>query len=98
MVALVQRHGIGMTVETIKAFLNLSDSAKPDVAQDGMVRRRMTGYKGHGTKVYFNSEFVEVLTRRTNETPVYCGLADPHGQAWTALRPPPKSKSYPLLT
>lgn len=70
--------GIGMTVDTIKAFLNLSDSSKPD-APAGMAKRRMTGYKGHGTKVYFNSESVEVLTHRQNDSPVYCKLDDPKG-------------------
>ncbi|MFO0882783.1 MAG: ATP-binding protein [Pirellulales bacterium] len=71
--------GIGMTEETIKAFLNLSDSSKPDSAPAGMSKRRMTGYKGHGTKVYFNSESVEVLTRRANDPPIYCKLNDPKG-------------------
>src|SRR5205809_583068 len=47
--------GLGMTYETIKSFLNLSDSTKPGAPPSGMLQRRMTGYKGHGTKVYFNS-------------------------------------------
>jgi len=71
--------GVGMTKETIKAFLNLSDSSKPDIAPPGMSKRRMTGYKGHGTKVYFNSESVEVLTCRVNDPPIYCKLDDPKG-------------------
>ncbi|MFO0906458.1 MAG: ATP-binding protein [Pirellulales bacterium] len=71
--------GIGMNAETIKSFLNLSDSSKPATAPVGMVKRRMTGYKGHGTKVYFNSESVEVLSRIENELPVYCRLNDPRG-------------------
>lgn len=71
--------GIGMTANSIKSFLNLSDSIKPDAAPAGMVQRRMTGYKGHGTKVYYNSEGVEVLTRHASEPPVYCKLDDPRG-------------------
>ena len=54
--------GIGMNKESVKAFLNLSDSSKPTAPPRGMPVRRMTGYKGHGTKVYFNSEAVEIVT------------------------------------
>lgn len=80
--------GMGMTVETIKSFLNLSDSSKPDDAPAGMVKRRMTGYKGHGTKVYFNSEYVEVLTRHASEPPIYCKLDDPRGNLSEGNIPP----------
>jgi hypothetical protein len=79
--------GIGMTAEGIKSFLNLSDSQKPD-APSGMTKRRMTGYKGYGTKVYFNSERVEVLTRRANELPVRCHLDDPRGNLSDGHLPP----------
>jgi hypothetical protein len=82
--------GIGMTAEGIKSFLNLSDSKKPDTAPTGMTKRRMTGYKGHGTKVYFNSESVEVLTRRENEQPVRCHLDDPRGNLSEGHLPPAK--------
>ena len=80
--------GIGMTTDGIKSFLNLSDSKKPDAAPSGMTKRRMTGYKGHGTKVYFNSERVEVLTRRGNEQPVRCQLEDPMGNLSEGHPPP----------
>ncbi len=80
--------GIGMTIDGIKSFLNLSDSRKPDTAPAGMVKRRMTGYKGHGTKVYFNSERVEVLTRTSNAKPVYCSLEDPRGHLYEGNPPP----------
>lgn len=79
--------GIGMTQETIRAFLNLSDSNKPALAPAGMPKRRMTGYKGHGTKVFFNSEIVEVLTRRSGDTPVYCKLTDPRGSLAEGVPP-----------
>jgi hypothetical protein len=46
---------LGMNAEGIKSFLNLSDSVKPTQPPTGMSRRQMTGYKGHGTKVYLNS-------------------------------------------
>lgn len=71
--------GIGMTGESIKSFLNLSHSCKPSSPPEGMDPRRMTGYKGHGTKVYFNSEGVEILTRAANAEAVYCEVNDPIG-------------------
>jgi hypothetical protein len=80
--------GIGMTADGIKSFLNLSDSKKPTSAPPGMTRRRMTGYKGHGTKVYLNSERVEVLTRAANEVPVRCQLDDPMGNLSEGNAPP----------
>lgn len=71
--------GIGMTAESIKSFLNLSDSSKPDAPPSGRIPRRMTGFKGHGTKVYFNSQRVEVLTRSLNEDAVWMVLENPRG-------------------
>jgi len=43
--------GIGMNADTIQAFLNLSDSVKARSAPIGKTARKMTGYKGHGTKI-----------------------------------------------
>jgi hypothetical protein len=41
--------GIGMNIDTIGAFFNLSDSVKPKANWMSDTVRRMTGYKGHGT-------------------------------------------------
>jgi len=71
--------GTGMNAESIKAFLNLSDSIKTAVPPAGTSARRMTGYKGHGTKVYYNSEHLEVLTYDGTSAPVFCSLLDPWG-------------------
>src|SRR5436309_14062290 len=43
-------NGIGMNIDSIKAFLNLSDSIKPKAPPMGKPAREMTGYKGHGTE------------------------------------------------
>jgi len=72
--------GIGLNENTIKAFLNLSDSVKPDLPPRGSAARRMTGYKGHGTKIYYNSEQVEVLSYDGLSSPVFCRLIDPRGE------------------
>jgi hypothetical protein len=72
--------GIGMNADTIKSFLNLSDSVKPKEPPAGKPARQMTGYKGHGTKVYFNSESLEVVSYDGTSAPVVCRLADPRGE------------------
>ncbi|MCH8244032.1 MAG: sensor histidine kinase, partial [Planctomycetes bacterium] len=71
--------GIGMTKSGIKSFLNLSDSEKPDLPPNGRIARRMTGYKGHGTKIYYNSDQLEVVTYNGAADPVYCCVHDPRG-------------------
>lgn len=72
-------NGIGMSKETIRRFLNLSDSLKPTAPPTGMVARQMTGYKGHGTKIYFNGDKLEVLTYDGTSKPVLCTLREPRG-------------------
>jgi hypothetical protein len=72
-------NGLGMDTDGIKSFLNLSDSVKPPSPPPKRVRRRMTGYKGHGTKVYYNSDELEILTYHDGSTPIYCKVADPRG-------------------
>ena len=72
--------GLGMNADTIKAFLNLSDSVKPKEPPTGRSARQMTGYKGHGTKVYFNSEHLEILSYDGTSAPVVCRLPDPRGE------------------
>src|SRR5581483_7515778 len=71
--------GIGMNAQGVEAFLNLSDSIKPE-APAGRLQRRMTGYKGHGTKIYYNSEGIELLTYDGVSAPVVCRLKDPRGE------------------
>ncbi len=72
--------GIGMDVHRVEAFFNLSDSIKPASPPPGKAARRMTGYKGHGTKIYYNSERLEVLSFDGRHKPVYCQINDPRGE------------------
>lgn len=72
--------GTGMSLDTIKSFLNLSDSIKPDNPPGDMTPRRMSGYKGHGTKVYLNSRKLEVLSYDGSSDPIYCLVEDPKGK------------------
>jgi hypothetical protein len=69
-----------MNSNSIKAFLNLSDSVKPKAPPIGKSAREMTGYKGHGTKVYFDSEHLEVISYDGTSAPVCCRLSDPRGE------------------
>jgi hypothetical protein len=72
--------GIGMNESTVRSFLNLSDSIKPSNPPVGKTPRRVTGYKGHGTKIYFNSEQLELLTFDGDSKPIYCKVDDPKGE------------------
>jgi hypothetical protein len=72
--------GIGMSADGIKAFFNLSDSVKPPSASAGKAARKMTGYKGHGTKIYYNSELLEVVSYDGKSKPVWCQTRDPLGE------------------
>jgi hypothetical protein len=72
--------GMGMNLETIKAFFNLSDSVKPKAKGMSGTVRRMTGYKGHGTKIYYNSECLEVLSYDGDRAPVWCIMQEPRGE------------------
>ncbi len=79
--------GTGMNTKGVEAFLNLSDSVKPTSPPKGKLARRMTGYKGHGTKIYYNSEEVEVLTYDGISGPVLCRLREPRGELADAKLP-----------
>ena len=79
--------GIGMDAKGVEAFLNLSNSVKPTAPPKGKLPRRMTGYKGHGTKIYYNSEQVDVLTYNGVDKPVICLLKDPRGELADAKLP-----------
>ncbi len=72
--------GVGMSSDGIKAFLNLSDSKKDHLPPPGAAERRMTGHKGHGAKIYFSSEKLEVLTFDGQGAPISCVMVDPRGE------------------
>jgi hypothetical protein len=88
--------GIGLNIRTIEAFLNLSDSMKPDKPPPGSLPRRMTGYKGHGTKIYFNSEQFDVLSYDGTSLPVLCRLVDPRGELADGKIPSATIEELPL--
>ena len=71
--------GIGMSAATIKRFLDLSDSEKPSAPPKGVSARKMTGYKGHGTKIFYNADELQVLTYDGQSSPVLCRVRDPRG-------------------
>ena len=72
--------GLGMNRRSIEAFFNLSDSVKPAAPPAGKPARRMTGYKGHGTKIYYNSDQLEILSYDGIAPPIFCCVIDPRGQ------------------
>ncbi|MHB1421769.1 MAG: ATP-binding protein [Gemmataceae bacterium] len=62
--------GIGMTEDTLAAFFGLGLSEKPGVAD-----RRIIGFKGHGTKIYFQAQELAVATRCQN-MPLLCAAVN----------------------
>ncbi|MGH8594723.1 MAG: ATP-binding protein [Gammaproteobacteria bacterium] len=88
--------GIGMARENMESFLSLSDSDKPDAPPPGMTKRRMTGYKGHGTKVYYNSDELEILTYADGQSPIYCRVSDPMGHLAEGRSPTAEIESVTL--
>lgn len=51
--------GTGMNMEELKSFFDLGNSTKHN--------QNNIGEKGHGTKVYFNSSYIEVATVKDNK-------------------------------
>ncbi|WP_227766379.1 ATP-binding protein [Zhaonella formicivorans] len=54
-------NGVGMNEEEIKKFFSLGYSAKYQEQEEETI-----GYKGHGTKIYYNSNKIEVTTIALN--------------------------------
>lgn len=71
--------GQGMSLESIRALLNLSDSRKQKEPPPGRRARRMSGYKGHGAKIFFNSDELEVLSY-DGGSPVRCRVLAARGE------------------
>ncbi len=57
---ILKDNGSGMTPEQLQSFFDLGNSTRRD-------DENAIGEKGHGTKVYFNSRKIEVLTSTGNE-------------------------------
>jgi hypothetical protein len=72
--------GMGMNTQSLKAFLNLSDSVKPQAPPAGRSARKMSGYKGHGTKIYYNSEELQVLSYDGRSAPIFCCVREPRAE------------------
>ncbi len=55
--------GVGMTRSELEGFFDLGFSSKPN-------QQAAIGYKGHGTKITYNSSMVTVFTKSINGGPV----------------------------
>ena len=60
--------GDGMGIDELKKFFNLGSSNRRDLDQFGNKRNGAIGEKGHGTKIYYNSRQVEVITSKGTTT------------------------------
>lgn len=58
-------NGNGLAKEKAPCFFDLANSSKVDANK--IPDKNKIGYKGHGAKIFFNSESVEVLSKTKNE-------------------------------
>jgi hypothetical protein len=56
----IEDNGIGLDQKRLHAFFDLGRSIAVDLDEADRPIQRMIGYKGHGTKTYFNSRQIEV--------------------------------------
>ncbi len=66
----IEDNGLGMDEERLHAFFDLGNST--NAGPSG----RKIGYKGHGTKIYYNSKEIEVWSESADAT-VYAIMKDP---------------------
>jgi nitrate/nitrite-specific signal transduction histidine kinase len=71
---LLEDDGEGMDKEGLEAFFNLGMSPRRNQKECGEC---VIGEKGHGTKIYFNSDCVEVTTA-ANDTIYIARMDEPH--------------------
>ena len=64
----IEDNGIGLNEERLCAFFDLGRSTVLGLDKLDKPIQRMIGYKGHGTKTYFNSREIEVLSENTECT------------------------------
>lgn len=58
----VEDNGIGLDERRLDAFFDLGRSIAIELEGISRPTQRMIGYKGHGTKIYFNSRQIEVFS------------------------------------
>lgn len=58
-------NGDGLSREKVACFFDLANSSKID--ENKIPDKNKIGYKGHGAKIFFNSESVEVLSKTKKE-------------------------------
>lgn len=61
-------NGDGMGIDELRKFFNLGSSNRRDFDELGNKISNAIGEKGHGTKIYYNSRQIEVITSKNGET------------------------------
>lgn len=80
---LLRDNGTGMDYKGIESFFDLGNSLRKDVKDDDPF---LIGEKGHGTKIYFNSERIVVVTG-TTEKKFSCCMNNPIGSLYDGIVP-----------
>ena len=63
----IEDDGEGMTEDALTAFFGLGHSTRREKDAHGNKASRAIGEKGHGTKIYFNSRRIEVVTQHSGK-------------------------------
>lgn len=82
----VSDDGQGMSGEMLDHFFGLGWSDKPRLAG-----RDPIGFKGHGTKIFYQASEIAVLTRRTGADAAFVNLRDARNAVFQKMLPQPQS-------
>jgi hypothetical protein len=78
--------GQGMSGEMLDHFFGLGWTDKPTIAG-----REPIGFKGHGTKIYYQAAEIAVLTRQAGGEPSFINLRDARNAVYQKHLPEPQS-------
>ncbi|WP_438349209.1 ATP-binding protein [Paenibacillus sp. FA6] len=80
---LLRDNGTGMDYKGVESFFDLGNSLRKD---DKVSDPSLIGEKGHGTKIYFNSERIVVITGK-DEIKYSCCMNNPIGSLYEGIVP-----------
>lgn len=79
----IRDNGLGMDYEGLQSFFDLGNSLRRDAKIDDL---SLIGEKGHGTKIYFNSERIGVITGKYGKK-YSCHMQNPLDSLYESIIP-----------
>ena len=77
--------GIGMSMEMLEKFFSLGFTEKPELPG-----RPSIGFKGHGTKIYYQSQAIWIATRQANGEFIVAHVEDARESVFSQKLPVPR--------